>query len=222
MLRRNIGSQDFERKRSALVFVNLQTKICISITVSNIFISVACQRRAPDVSFILAMPHHPVWDDSPHWHAAPTAHTPPPVFRTSNVPTSSRTPLRRRTTPPLPERPPQKCGNCQTRNAETRPKKKPRSKYFNPRSGISTQPGKRKFRRNNFRPSFHKYSETVPTGQSQLQNALRNKNAIATNVTSKNIAAGCSSGTCLVTKKYFRFIMPAMGSQPSTPAGRDT
>ena len=105
---------------------------------------------------------------------------------------------------------------------ETAHKKNPRSKYFNPRSGISTQPGKRKFRRNNFRPSFHKYSETVPTGQSQLQNALRNKNAIATNVTSKNIAAGCSSGTCLVTKKYFRFIMPAMGSQPSTPAGRDT
>src|SRR5579864_8637940 len=97
---------------------------------------------------------------------------------------------------------------------ETAHKKNPRSKYFNPRSGISTQPGKRKFRRNNFRPSFHKYSETVPTGQSQLQNALRNKNAIATNVTSKNIAAGCSSGTCLVTKKYFRFIMPAMGGQP--------
>ena len=36
MRRRNIGSQDFERKRSALVFVNLQTKICISIRVSNI------------------------------------------------------------------------------------------------------------------------------------------------------------------------------------------
>src|SRR5437588_10713849 len=118
MRRRNMGSQDFERKRSALVFVNLQTKICISITVSNILISVACQRRAPDVSFILAMPHHPVWDDSPHWHAAPTAHTPPPVFRTSNVPTSSRTPLRRRTTAPLPlQTPTPACARPSSRSA---------------------------------------------------------------------------------------------------------
>ena len=105
---------------------------------------------------------------------------------------------------------------------ETAQTKNPSNKYFSPRNGMSTQRAKRKFRPNNFLPSFPTYSENVPTGHSQLQNALRNRNAIATNVTSRNIAAGCSSGTRPVLRKYFRFIMPAMGSQPSTPAGRPT
>src|SRR6201993_2600268 len=98
---------------------------------------------------------------------------------------------------------------------ETAHTKNPSSTYFRPRSGISTHRAKVKFRRNSFLPNFHKYSENVPTGHSQLQNALRNRNAIAKNVTSRNIAAGCNSGTRPVTRKYFRFIMPAMGSQPS-------
>jgi hypothetical protein len=41
----------------------------------------------------------------------------------------------------------------------------------------------------------HKYSEIVPTGHSQLQNALRNRNDIARNAISRNIPAGCSAGT---------------------------
>src|SRR5215468_4576688 len=105
---------------------------------------------------------------------------------------------------------------------ETAHTKNPSNRYFNPRSGISAQRGRRTFPRNNLLPIRHKYSEIVPTGHSQLQNALRNRNAIARNVTTRNIAAGCNAGTCRVIRKYFRFIMPAMGSQPSTPGGRET
>src|ERR1700757_36645 len=100
--------------------------------------------------------------------------------------------------------------------------KNPSSRYFKPRNGISSQRGAGKFRPKIVRPVLHIYSDSVPTGQSQLQNAFRNRKAVARKVTSRNIAAGCMSGTCPVNKKYFRFIMPAIGSQPSTPAGRAT
>src|ERR1700757_2455078 len=105
---------------------------------------------------------------------------------------------------------------------ETAHTKNASSTYFRPRRGMSTQRTSWKFLRNNFFPNFPRYSDTVPTGHSQLQNALRKRNAIDRNVISRNIAAGCKVGTCPVTKKYFRFIMPAIGSQPSTPAGRLT
>src|SRR5215469_16408144 len=105
---------------------------------------------------------------------------------------------------------------------ETAHTKKPSSKYFRPRSGMSAQRGRWKLFLNNFFPIFQRYSDTVPTGQSQLQNALRKRNAIDKNVINKNIAAGCRAGTWRVTRKYLRFIMPAIGSHPSTPAGRLT
>src|ERR1700758_720325 len=98
--------------------------------------------------------------------------------------------------------------------------KKPSRRYFSPRSGMSSQRGAKKLRPNNFRPARHKYSEIVPTGQSQLQKALRNRNEIERKVVSRNMAAGCKAGTRCERTKYFRFIRPAMGSQPSTPAGR--
>src|SRR5579884_1791235 len=97
--------------------------------------------------------------------------------------------------------------------------KNPSSRYFKPRRGISIH-----FQRTKFRPKYHfprrpRYSETVPTGQSQLQNALRSRNAMARNVMSRNIAAGWMAGTWPVKRRYLRFMSPAMGSQPSTPAG---
>src|ERR1019366_5190421 len=60
----------------------------------------------------------------------------------------------------------------------------------------------------------------VPTGHNQLQNALRNRNDIATNAIRRNIPAGCNAGTWCDRVRYRRFIKPAIGSQPSTPAGR--
>src|SRR5262250_1780381 len=89
--------------------------------------------------------------------------------------------------------------------------KKPSSKYFCPRKPTSSQRGKWKLRRKSFRPARHRYSEIVPTGHSQLQNALRNRNEIARKVISRNIPAGCSAGTRRVSTKYFRFIRPAIG-----------
>ena len=87
---------------------------------------------------------------------------------------------------------------------------------------MSTQRGSVKFRPKVERPSFHRYSETVPTGHSQLQNDLRKTNEIARNDTNRKKPAACTRGTCPVTRKYFNCISPSMGSQPSTPAGRET
>lgn len=71
---------------------------------------------------------------------------------------------------------------AQTKNAS--------SKYFNPRKGMSSQRQIRKLRLNSFCPSSPRYSEMVPIGQSQLQNALRRRNEIARKVITRNIAAG--------------------------------
>src|SRR5579885_2932804 len=90
-----------------------------------------------------------------------------------------------------------------------------RSKYLSARRGISSQRGRWRLRRKIWRPARHKYSDKVPTGHSQLQNAFRNKNAIATNVMKRNIAAGCTTGMLPVVIQYFVFISPAIGSQPS-------
>src|SRR6516225_6641275 len=97
--------------------------------------------------------------------------------------------------------------------------KNPSSKYFNPRRGISSQRQIRRLPLNSFCPSSPRYSEMVPIGQTQLQNALRRRNDIVRKVINRNIAAGCIAGMWPVTRKYFRFISPAMGRQHSTPAG---
>src|SRR5438093_8281136 len=98
--------------------------------------------------------------------------------------------------------------------------KKPSSRYLSPRSGMSSHRHIRKLRPKTRFPACHRYSKSVPTGQSQLQNALRNRNAMDANVSSKNIAAGCMLGTWPLNSQYLKFIMPAIGNHPSTPAGR--
>ena len=94
------------------------------------------------------------------------------------------------------------------------------SMYFRLRSGMSNHRGNAKLRRNVRRPSFHRYSENVPTGQSQEQNDFRSRKDIARNAINRNIPAGCTAGTVPVITRYFKFINAAIGSQPSTPAGR--
>src|SRR5262249_15056388 len=94
------------------------------------------------------------------------------------------------------------------------------SRYFSPRSGRSSHRGKGTLPPKKRRPARQRYSETVPTGHNQLQNAFRNKKEIATKTTNRNNAAGCVKGTWPVLSQYFRFISPAIGSQPSTPGGR--
>src|SRR4051812_8696906 len=99
-------------------------------------------------------------------------------------------------------------------------RKKPISRYFRPRSGMSAHFGITKVRRNTLRPSFHRYSEIGPMGQSQPQNAFLKRNEESRKQETRIIAAGWMSGKTPVSRKAFRFISPAMGSQPSTPAGR--
>ena len=55
-------------------------------------------------------------------------------------------------------------------------------------------------------PVCHSHSEIVPTGQIQLQNALRKRNEIARNAISMNMPAACISGTLRVRTNAFRFI----------------
>ena len=69
-------------------------------------------------------------------------------------------------------------------------KKNPSSRYFNGRSVRSTQRGKIQFRLNVLRPSFQSHSESVPTGQIQLQNPRRSSSEIKRNAASRTIAAG--------------------------------
>src|SRR5581483_766866 len=100
--------------------------------------------------------------------------------------------------------------------------KKLRSKYFNERNGRSIQRGMRKFRPNNRRPIFHRYSDRVPTGHIQLQKDFLNKKEIEANAKNKKNAAGCSRGNCPLASTYLNCIRPSIGSQPSTPEGRET
>ena len=96
------------------------------------------------------------------------------------------------------------------------------SRYFRPRSSGSSQRGTCQLRPKTLRPSFHSVSDAVPTGQSQPQKDFFSTTLIARKATSRNMAAGCIVGARPVSTKYLRFIRPAMGSQPSTPAGRET
>src|SRR3974390_623533 len=100
--------------------------------------------------------------------------------------------------------------------------KNPSSRYFKLRSGRSSQRGSTKLRRNMKRPSFHKYSDTVPSGHSQEQNDLRSSHDISRNAVNRKNAAGCTRGNVPVSSTYLDSISPAIGSQPSTPAGRAT
>src|ERR1039458_6170629 len=59
--------------------------------------------------------------------------------------------------------------------------KKASRRYFRLRSGKSNQRGRAKLRRKVERPSFHRYSESVPMGQSHPQNDLRRRNDISRN-----------------------------------------
>ena len=100
--------------------------------------------------------------------------------------------------------------------------KNPSSRYFRLRSGMSSQRGAWTFRPKISRPPSQSHSDSVPIGHSQLQNAFRATNEMTTKAASRNIAAGWTSGTEPVSRAYFRFIRPAIGSQPSTPGGRPT
>ena len=68
--------------------------------------------------------------------------------------------------------------------------KKASSRYFNPRSGMSSQRGAANVRPNSSRPPCHSHSEIVPTGHSQLQNALRKTQDMPTKATRRKSAAG--------------------------------
>jgi len=97
-----------------------------------------------------------------------------------------------------------------------------KSRYFNPRNGISTHFGGCRLRPNTRLPSFQSCSERVPTGQSQEQKAFLSRRLISMKAINRTIAAGWIAGTRPMRKKYFVFIKPAMGSQPSAPAGLGT
>src|ERR1035441_141041 len=100
--------------------------------------------------------------------------------------------------------------------------KNPSNKYFKPRSGRSAQRGSRKLRPKILRPSFHRSSENVPTGQSHAQKAFFSRRLINRKANNNTMAAGWIAGTRPVSRKYLEFIRPAMGSHPSTTDGRDT
>src|SRR5262249_19813435 len=88
------------------------------------------------------------------------------------------------------------------------------------RSATSSRRGKRKLRPKVVFPKRHRYSEAVPTADNQQQKLLRSSHEIARNVTNRNMPAGCRRGSSPVAQNNFRFIKEAIGSQPSTPAGR--
>ena len=73
------------------------------------------------------------------------------------------------------------------------------------------------------RPPSQSHSDSVPIGHSQLQKAFR-----ATKRDRRRTPPGGTSrpdarrARCPSSSVYFRFIRPAMGSQPSTPGGRLT
>src|SRR5579863_1480461 len=94
--------------------------------------------------------------------------------------------------------------------------------YLSARKGMSAHLSRRRFRLKSQRPSFQRFSERVPTGHSQEQNAFLSNMLISRKLKNKYMAAGWISGTRPVMNKYFAFISPAMGSQPSIPAGRET
>ncbi len=68
------------------------------------------------------------------------------------------------------ERGHKKIAEVLRRHGENNEEKESQQKVLEAAQGRSSQAGKSKLRRNSLRPSFHRYSETVPTGQSQEQN----------------------------------------------------
>src|SRR3546814_1502565 len=66
--------------------------------------------------------------------------------------------------------------------------------FRSPRRAISSHRGGKKVRFVSRRPNFQRYSESVPTGHSQLQNDRRKSSDIAMKLKISTIAAGCKSG----------------------------
>jgi hypothetical protein len=60
---------------------------------------------------------------------------------------------------------------------------------------MSSQRGTVKLRRMNLRPSFHRYSEAVPTGQSHEQKVFFSNRLESRNTAASTIAAGWIAGT---------------------------
>src|SRR5581483_5336182 len=97
----------------------------------------------------------------------------------------------------------------------------PSRMYLTLRKARSSHRGSRKLPPKVCFPRRHRYSEAVPTGQSQLQKLLRRSQDIAKNESSRNIPAGWMRGSSPVARKTLRFMREAIGSQPSTPGGRE-
>ncbi len=92
--------------------------------------------------------------------------------------------------------------------------KNPSRKYFKPRSGRSAHRGRRGLRPRIFLPSFHRFSESVPTGQSQEQKAFFRNRLISRKAMNRNIAAGWMSGTLPVTTSHLKFMNRGSAASP--------
>src|ERR1043166_3327693 len=69
-------------------------------------------------------------------------------------------------------------------------RKRPNKMYLSDCSAISPHRGIRQLRRNHFLPHTHKYSEIVPTGQSQLQKLFRSSHDIPMKEIKRKTPAG--------------------------------
>ena len=67
-----------------------------------------------------------------------------------------------------------------------------------------------------------KFRECADRAEPGAECLFEQKTLISMKPMKRNMAAGWICGTWPVSRKYFVFIRPAMGSQPSTPAGRET
>src|SRR5450756_2467001 len=76
----------------------------------------------------------------------------------------------------------------------TMKRKNPISRYFRLRKGISSHRGMVRFRWKSLRPSFHRYSEIVPTGHSHEQNAFLTIRLESKKTEASTIAEGWISG----------------------------
>ncbi len=68
--------------------------------------------------------------------------------------------------------------------------KKAMSRYLMERRGMSSQRGSTRLRPKSLRPAFQRYSERVPTGQSQPQKARLSSRLMARKMRNRTMAAG--------------------------------
>src|ERR1041385_7077707 len=113
-----------------------------------------------------------------------------PSMITTPVVVSVRKKLSIFTSATIPYGPPRNDSIWLTDISATTYRNNPIRMYFNDRRGMSTHFGGMKFLRNSFFPTFARYSENVPTGQSQLQKLLRSNQEIRRNAMSKRTPAG--------------------------------